>query len=124
MLLATVLVTFAIAAAQPTAGERDLATQFPAEVVDCVVAARLDLSRAEETLKGLFQRLPAPPPRPLHLLPTPRHGRARLVFGLGTHDHHQLVAVQGSPPSDLAAPASLPEQGWYVAAHHAIRRLG
>ncbi len=91
MLLATVLVTFAIAAAQPTAGDRDLATQFPAEVVDCVVAARLDLSRAEETLKGLFQRLRVHPRCALDILRIPGDERARLVFIRGKEADVALV---------------------------------
>jgi hypothetical protein len=62
-------------AAPPGAEERDLATQLPAEVVECVVATRLDAVRADELLKGLFERLKIRPRYALAVFPIPGDDR-------------------------------------------------
>ena len=80
MRAAPCLIFAMLLSAAPASHERDLATQLPAEVVDYVVAARLDAGRAEELLKELFQRLRMRPRYALAVFPLPGDDRARAVL--------------------------------------------
>lgn len=103
MRLAFCLVTVLLSSAAPAEKGRDLATQLPAEVVDCVVATRLDASRAGELLKGLFDRLRMHPRYALDVFPLPGDDRARLVFIRGKDADVALVRKALAAMNEAAA---------------------
>ena len=105
---ATELIAALCIVAAPTAGDRDLATQLPAEVVDCVVATRLDAARAEELLKELFARLRMRPRYALAVFPLPGDDRARLVFIRGK-DADVALVKKALTAMDVACPEGAPD---------------
>jgi hypothetical protein len=108
MRLAILLMTALLSSAAPAEDGRDLATQLPAEIVDCVVATRLDASRAEELLKGLFERLRMHPRYALAVFPLPGDDRARLVFIRGK-DADVVLVRKALAAMDEAASLGVPE---------------
>ena len=108
MRLVICLMTALFSAAAPAEDGRDLATQLPAEIVDCVVATRLDASRAEELLKDLFERLRIHPRYALAVFPLPGDDRARLVFIRGKDADVALVR-KALAAMDEAASLGIPD---------------
>ena len=109
MRAAPCLIFAMLLSAAPASHERDLATQLPAEVVDYVVAARLDAGRAEELLKELFQRLRMRPRYALAVFPLPGDDRARLIFIKGK-DADVALVTKALVAMDAASPPAQEEE--------------
>jgi hypothetical protein len=108
MRVETSLILAMLLSAAPAGHERDLVTQLPAEVVECVVAARLDAAHAEGLLKELFQRLRMRPRYTLAVFPLPGDDRARLVFIRGK-DADVALVKKALVAMDAASPAAAAE---------------